>query len=393
MTSFRLSLVSVASVCLLLSACAGGSGGGTGGATGAAGTGSGTAGAGGQSGTSGAAGSGGTTGDAGTGGGVAGVAGTGAAGTTGSAGQSGSAGTTGSAGSGGRGGTGGTAGTTGVAGQGGSAGATGAAGSSAGRGGTGGQAGSAAGAGGRGGTTGSAGTGGATATGFFSDGFESGTIGHAAGGLEQLHRLHRERREPQRTRRSRWSTARARTPAPSRCKVHGGQQPAQLTRPLPTGTNKLYARAWIWFTRQLGMNPGANHETLLGIRKAVGSANDEVRFGEIKGVIGTNEVPSDNISPKMAQWGMGPVVAPNGWRCIEVAFLADQAQHTLTAWADGVMVHAITAPDQWQNGNLPANWMNGKFVEFIMGWQSFSGVDTDLWIDDVVLSNSPIGCN
>ena len=176
-------------------------------------------------------------------------------------------------------------------------------------------------------------------------------------------------------------------------KVHGGQQPAQLTRPLPTGTNKLYARAWIWFTRQLGMNPGANHETLLGIRKAVGSANDEVRFGEIKGVIGTNEVPSDNISPKMAQWGMGPVVAPNGWRCIEVAFLADQAQHTLTAWADGVMVHAITAPDQWQNGNLPANWMNGKFVEFIMGWQSFSGVDTDLWIDDVVLSTSPIGCN
>jgi hypothetical protein len=28
-----------------------------------------------------------------------------------------------------------------------------------------------------------------------------------------------------------------------------------------------------------------------------------------------------------------------------------------------------------------------------MGWQSFSGIDTDLWIDDVVLSNSPIGCN
>jgi len=175
--------------------------------------------------------------------------------------------------------------------------------------------------------------------------------------------------------------------------IHGGQQPAQLTKTLPSGTNKLYARAWIWFTRQLGMNPGANHETLLGIRKAVGSANDEVRFGEIKGVIGTNEVPTDNISPKMAQWGMGPVVATNGWRCIEVAFIGDQAQNTLTAWADGVMVHSITAPDQWQNGNMPMNWLNGKFVEFIMGWQSFSGIDTDLWIDDVVLSTSPIGCN
>jgi len=390
MTSFRLSLVSIASVCLLLSACVGGSGGGTGGATGAAGTGSGAAG--GQSGTSGTAGSGGTTGDAGTGGGVAGVAGTGAAGTTGSAGQSGSAGTTGSAGSGGRGGTGGTAGTTGVAGQGGSAGATGAAGSSAGRGGTGGQAGSAAGAGGRGGTTGSAGTGGATATGFFNDGFESGTNGMQPTGWDNFIAYIAKGSNPNGTTLALVDSTRAHTGTKS-VKVHGGQQPAQLTRPLPTGTNKLYARAWIWFTRQLGMNPGANHETLLGIRKAVGSANDEVRFGEIKGVIGTNEVPSDNISPKMAQWGLGPVVAPNGWRCIEVAFLADQAQHTLTAWADGVMVHAITAPDQWQNGNLPANWMNGKFVEFIMGWQSFSGVDTDLWIDDVVLSNSPIGCN
>ena len=87
--------------------------------------------------------------------------------------------------------------------------------------------------------------------------------------------------------------------------VHGGQQPAQLTRMLPSGTNKLYVRAWIYFTRQLGANtdPSANHETLIGIRKLPGQANDEVRFGEIKGVIGTNEVPSDNISPKMAQWG------------------------------------------------------------------------------------------
>ena len=389
MTSFRLSLLAVASVCLLLSACAGGSGetgaagssgGGTGGTTGAAGTG--------QSGTSGTAGIAGTTGSAGAGGSLAGAAGTGTAGTTGSAGQSGSAGTTGTAGRGGTGG--GTAGATGVAGQGGT---TGAAGSSAGRGGTG-QGGS-AGAGGRGGTTGSAGsagTGGATATGFFSDGFESGTNGMQPAGWDNFIAYIAKGSNPNGATLALVDSTRAHSGTKS-VKVHGGQQPAQLTRPLPTGTNKLYARAWIWFTRQLGMNPGANHETLLGIRKAAGSANDEVRFGEIKGVIGTNEVPTDNISPKMAQWGMGPVVAPNGWRCIEVAFLADQAQHTLTAWADGVMVHAITAPDQWQNGNLPANWMNGKFVEFIMGWQSFSNVDTDLWIDDVVLSNSPIGCN
>lgn len=176
--------------------------------------------------------------------------------------------------------------------------------------------------------------------------------------------------------------------------VHGGQNPAMLTRPLPTGTNKLYVRAWFYMTRQLGMNPGANHETLLGIRKAVGSANDEVRFGEIKGVIGTNEVPTDDISPKMDQWGKGPVVAANQWACIEVAFLADKPQHEVHAWVGDTLVHSITALDQWQNGTIKTgDWMNGKFVEFIIGWQSFSSATNDLWIDDLVLSTSKIGCN
>ena len=376
MNSFRPSLFVAVSVCALLSACAGGTGG-----TGSAGS-SGSPGAAGTTGSAGS--SAGTTGSAGTSG-AAGTTGTaGIGGTTGTAGSSGTTGTAGTTGTDGTSGTAGTTGAAGTTGTGGGAGTTG----SGGRGGTTGSAG----AGGRGGTTGTAGTGGSTSTGFFSDNFESGTVGSQPAGWNNFIAYIGNGTNPNGQTLALVDTAHAHSGTKS-VHFHGGGQPAQLTKTLPSGTNKLYARAWIWFSRQLGMNPGANHETLLGIRKAVGSANDEVRFGEIKGVIGTNEVPTDNISPKMAQWGMGPVVAPGGWRCIEVAFLADQPQHTLTAWADSVMVHSITAPDQWQNGNLPMNWMNGKFVEFIMGWQSFSGIDTDLWIDDVVLSNSPIGCN
>ena len=393
MTKVRVSLVAVASVCALMAACAGGSSGtGTAGTSGGGTTGSGVAG---QTGTGG-------TGTAGTGVAGSGTAGTSATGTAGTTGSTGTAGTTGAAGGGSAGTTGtagttATAGTTGTAGAG-SAGTTGSAGASGttgggngGRGGTG-TGGGSAGAGGRGGTTGTGGTAGASATGFFSDGFESGTVGQQPAGWNNFIAYIGNGQNPNGSTLALVDSTRAHTGTKS-VHFHGGGQPAQLTKTLPTGTNKLYARAWIWFTRQLGMNPGANHETLLGIRKAVGSANDEVRFGEIKGVIGTNEVPTDNISPKMAQWGMGPVVATGGWRCIEVAFIGDQPQNTLTAWADTVMVHSITAPDQWQNGNMPMNWLNGKFVEFIMGWQSFSGIDTDLWIDDVVLSTSPIGCN
>jgi hypothetical protein len=173
----------------------------------------------------------------------------------------------------------------------------------------------------------------------------------------------------------------------------GGQNPAQITLALPQGTNKLYVRAQVFMTRQLGQNPGANHETLIGIRKTPGQADNEVRFGEIKGVIGTNEVPTDNISPKQDQWGKGPAVAPNQWHCVEVQFLGDQPQNQLFAYVDGELVHSVTAPDQWNNGNLGGNWMAGKFVEVILGWHSFSGIQTDVWMDDIVLSTSPIGCN
>lgn len=85
----------------------------------------------------------------------------------------------------------------------------------------------------------------------------------------------------------------------------------------------------VLMTRQLGQNPGANHETLIGIRGTPGQASGEVRLGEIKGVIGTNEVPSDNITLKQDQWGKGPAVPPNQWHCVEVQFVGDQPDHQL----------------------------------------------------------------
>ncbi len=152
--------------------------------------------------------------------------------------------------------------------------------------------------------------------------------------------------------------------------------PVFLERALPTGTNHLFIRAWFYMTRQLGKGPqSANHETLLGITADPKSVNTEVRFGEIKGVIGTNHVPSDNIAPKMAQWYMGPTVSANAWHCIEVEFAGNNTTYnSLYAYADGTLVHSITAATDWQNGTLPANWMNGMFVDVKFGWQSFSSM-------------------
>lgn len=175
--------------------------------------------------------------------------------------------------------------------------------------------------------------------------------------------------------------------------VNASSQPAMLTRALPQGTNKIYVRAYVWLTNKLGQNPGHNHETLLGVRGTPGGANDEVRFGEIKGVIGTNEVPSDDISPTMDQWGMGPLIAAGEWNCIEVAFLGEAEPHEVRAWNNGTEVHAVNSADQWQNGVLGTDFLTGKFNEFIIGWHSFSSYANEIWFDDIIVATQPIGCD
>ena len=227
---------------------------------------------------------------------------------------------------------------------------------------------------------------------FFFDDFEHGTVGQQPPGWDNFIGYIRNGQNPQGATLALVDTLHVHRGAQA-VHVHGGGSPAMLGQLLPAGINRLYVRTFVYLTRQLGMNPGANHETLVALRKDPSGANDEVRFGEIKGVIGTNEVPTDNISPLQAQWGKGPVVPAQQWVCLEVAFLADQPQHVLRAWADGQLVHEVTLPSQWQNGPMPANWEQGKFQQVLIGWHSFSGVDTDLWFDDVALGAERIGCD
>ncbi len=79
------------------------------------------------------------------------------------------------------------------------------------------------------------------------------------------------------------------------------------------------------------------------------------------------------------------------WVCLEAAFLGDKPTHEFYAWADGTEVHKITGPDQW-HAPMPATFLSGKFVECIIGWQSFSGYTADVWADDLVLSSERVGC-
>ncbi|HEY5088560.1 MAG TPA: hypothetical protein VIK30_01245, partial [Polyangia bacterium] len=325
----------------------------------------------GNGGTAGVTGSGGTTGDAGTGG-TAGVTGGGTAGVTGSGG------TTGVAGSGGTTGTAGRGGATGTAGRGG---ATGTGGTT--------------GVGGRGGATGAGG--GAVAP-FFTDDFESDTMGQQPAGFDNFISYNYKTTNPQGDGTGAVVDA-THTHNGSKFAVHfkaSGGNPVFLERALPTGTNHLYLRVWVFLMNAMGdlpMSGGDNHETLLGLTGDPSNDNTQVRFGQIKGVIGTNQVPTDNIAPIMAQWYGGPVISSGVYHCIQVEFDGSATYNSLRAYSDGTLIHSITAAADWQNGALPATWMSGMFVDVLLGWQSFSSMANDVWMDDLVLSTGPTSCN
>lgn len=171
-----------------------------------------------------------------------------------------------------------------------------------------------------------------------------------------------------------------------------GGAPAQIVRALPAGTQRLYTRAYVNLSKPMGAIAGDNHEHIFGTRRNINDASQEIRVGQIKGVLGVNQVESDNISPKMDKWYGGLQLAANTWYCVEAAYLADQAYDTFHMWVNGSLVHTVDSADDWNNGALAANWMDDRlnFVHF--GFHSFSSRTMDVWMDDIVVSTQPIGC-
>jgi polyisoprenoid-binding protein YceI len=171
----------------------------------------------------------------------------------------------------------------------------------------------------------------------------------------------------------------------------GGANPAQIVRALPSGMQRLHMRAYVNMSKAMGNQAGDNHEHIMGLKKTQ-DANDEIRVGQIKGVLGTNHIPSDNIAPKMSQWYSGPQMAANTWYCVETAYYADTSYDQLYMWVNGTLVHSITSSSDWNNGALGADWLSDKFNYAMLGFHSFSNNTADVWMDDIVLSTQPIGC-
>ncbi len=183
----------------------------------------------------------------------------------------------------------------------------------------------------------------------------------------------------------------------------GNTQPAMLTRALPPGTNRLHLRVFVKTSVQQGSrtpdNP-SNHDTLIALRATPNDGNFELRFGEAKGALGFNMVGpgrNDALAPLPALWGSAPLLSPDTWHCIELEFSnEDPDRPEAHASVDGQLVRSVTSTSDWHVplGQDGQRWLNGMFNEVVLGWQSFSNPPAnDVWMDDLVLSGSPIGCD
>jgi hypothetical protein len=181
--------------------------------------------------------------------------------------------------------------------------------------------------------------------------------------------------------------------------VKAGGQPAQITKQLPAGLDRLYTRMWVYSSQTLGNDPSDNHEHFTGVKANENgsfSANNEIRIGNGKGHLGYNIVPSDAISPNIADWGSGPQTPANQWYCVEVGYLSDLPYNETSMWIDGVLVNSVTSTANWHQtvpGNYLTDYIANARGHVFFGWHSFSGTNADMWFDDIVVATDRIGCN
>lgn len=114
--------------------------------------------------------------------------------------------------------------------------------------------------------------------------------------------------------------------------------------------------------------------------------NSELRFRIQQNSWATiNIIPGDAVLPQAARDGNCPdcpSITPNEWFCME--FFVDSAAKTAGLWIDEVEVF---------NGAVTGEWPSlGNPVHVRLGTMDLQGGSTGLWVDDVAVGETRVGC-
>lgn len=169
--------------------------------------------------------------------------------------------------------------------------------------------------------------------------------------------------------------------------AHGGSQALRVDKDGLAGIFTAVAERKFFLRAFMRVDAAPLGPVLIGIG-ADTQPQSEVRFRVQQNSWATlNVVPGDAVLPQAAREGncpTCPVVPVNQWFCVEFAVDADSREATL--WFEGTEV--ATASEGV--GGFPEM---PNPIPVRLGTMSLQGGETGLWIDDVAISTTRIGCD
>jgi hypothetical protein len=166
-----------------------------------------------------------------------------------------------------------------------------------------------------------------------------------------------------------------------------------LDKIFPVANNAFYGRMMIYTTK--AANDGV-HWTMIageGPAAAQGITRADVRYGgQHQQSLMANY---DSAGKKSDCWQHSQTKMPEGkWACMEWYF--EGATNTQKFWLDGKAVDDLTVTGQGQGciaHDTGDKWIFPAFEHLYLGWESYQKDDPrEVWIDDVAVGTTKIGC-
>ena len=158
----------------------------------------------------------------------------------------------------------------------------------------------------------------------------------------------------------------------------------------------VYARFYVRLAQVLG----DQHVTIASLHDAVestDSSTQDLRMGGQSGILMWNRSKDDATLPSLSPTGIAASVKLPAatWTCVE--FGLDSSMGSMRTWINGTAVAGL-ALDTTPTPDIDASWLGSmpawvpRVTDLKIGWESYGGTSNTVWIDDVALGTSRVGC-
>jgi hypothetical protein len=160
-----------------------------------------------------------------------------------------------------------------------------------------------------------------------------------------------------------------------------------------TAMANLGSTLWARMFLRLQSGLGAEHVTFLALHDS--SDNKDLRMGGQSNIFMWNRELNDATLPALSPAGIALSLAPtaNTWHCLEFNVTSSGALQT---FVDGATITGLTI-DGVATADIDQQWLNSgawtpTLTDLRIGWESYGSGAMTLWVDDVALGTSRIGC-